>query len=116
MRVLATGCAHTRIAERDMPCAQCTWRKCPYAFYFMRAGYTSALWFLLLSSTLAMNSTTRSNHTKSLEVSVGGVLDGNVHDQNPPVEVLAQVRLDCRYDVHNTKALQNSGSVGSKEI
>ena len=50
------------------------------------------------------------------EVSVGGILDGNVHDQNPPVEVLAHVRLDCRYDVRNTKVLEISGCASSKEI
>ena len=32
------------------------------------------------------------------ELNVGDALDGNVHDQNSPVEVLAHVCLDRRHD------------------
>ena len=72
------------------------------------------LWFSWLSSALAINSTAQSSHTKML--SVRDVLDGNVHDRNSPVEVLAHVRLDRRHDVRNTKALEISGCTGSKEV
>ena len=50
------------------------------------------------------------------ELSIGDALDGNVHDQNPPVEVLAHICLDRRHDVRNTKALEIPGCMGSKAM
>ena len=77
--------------------------------------HTSTLRFSLLSSAIAINSMTRSNYTKSsaLGMSLMGTCMTRIRLSKCS---LTHVCLDRRHGVRDTKALEISGCMGSKEI
>ena len=97
--VIATGYAHRRSAERDIPLSVEYLAKPRLAHYLVAHQYFAVL-VAIQRPCDQLDDPVESRQ----ELSVGDVLDGNVDDQNSPVEVLAHVCLDRRHDVRDTKA------------
>ena len=114
MWAVATKYAQTRMADRDMPCAQCTCPKCRYnTTSSCNTTYQNFVVPVAIQSPSDKLDNTIEPHR---EVGGGGILDWDVHDQDSSVERPAHVFFHRRYDVRDTEAVEISGYASSKDI